>query len=183
MKKLMIIKLLSCMFGLNFLEAQPISTNSGTIPNSELRYSVSLESVNKRLKLKFAITNDSTKSCNLLLSSFAIPGHTALFFSTDKTELDSKNDDWLNELIPAYNLGGFGSAPLAVGATKEIWIPLGDVYGKIYEKMKEHNVYVYWGVTVYIDQQALPRIGGMLTLPKGTKLTDREKIDTKKPSK
>ena len=191
MKKIITTALLILMFCLDFLRAQPISTNIGTIPNSELRYSVSLEfEKNKWLNLKFVITNDSKQSCNLNLSSFSIPGDTALFFSTDNSRLDSSNKDWLSEYIIPSNHGGLGTKYLAPGTSAVIQIPLGDVYGRIYEKMKGNNVYVYWGVTVSlandsaqqarvekrrmvpINYTSLPRIGGMLTLPKGTKLDE-----------
>jgi thiol-disulfide isomerase/thioredoxin len=130
-----------------------------------------------------------------------MPGNAAVFFSTDRTKLITSSVDWLNIARPLGRLKStFGVKSLTPGESAEINIPLGLFYNKIYEKVEKENVYVYWGVTVEIVDEAaarardekiriawnagkkapeedelspvisLPRIGGMLTLPKGTKL-------------
>lgn len=159
----------------SFFYAAVISSNSGIVQSSEIYYNVSLESVSNRLKIRFIITNNSKKAFHLNISSLSIPGNTALFFSTDRAPLDSNVGDWCSDLTTSGSTGGFGIVAIEPGKSTEVWMEVGDFYDKIYKKNNTSNVYIYWGVTLelvsYLPKTIytpLSRIGGMLTLPKGT---------------
>jgi hypothetical protein len=175
-----VIKMIACIMGLLCslpFYAAIISSNSGIIQNSEIHYNVSLESVGNRLKIRFTITNKSKEAFHLNISSLSIPGNAVLFFSTDWAPLDSNIGDWCSDLITSGSSGGFGVVAIEPGKAAEVWIEAGDFYDKIYKKNNTDNIYIYWGVTLELisyrpkkTQTPLSRIGGMLTLPKGTRL-------------
>ena len=82
------------------------------------------------------------------------------------------------------NYGGLGFQSIKPGDSAEVIIRIGALYGKIYDKMERHDVYVHWGASIEMATETLeertlkhtklPRIGGMLTLPKGTILVDKK---------
>ncbi|WP_342750708.1 hypothetical protein OH491_12135 [Termitidicoccus mucosus] len=166
------------------LNAEAISANSGSIPDTAIRYTVTLEPRAGGLQMKFIFVNDSEKEYHLWEPSIGIPGYTSLFFSTDKTPMISSNKDWASEYVP--NGGSrLMTHTIKSGSSVEIWLPIGVFYDKIYKKIKEDNVYIYWGLSVMVANYnsssikkgetppkltytSLPRIGGMLTLPRGT---------------
>jgi molybdopterin-binding protein len=173
------LKIILCLIGLFFSvfsKAVIISSNSGFVPNSEIQYNTFLEVVNTKLVIKFIITNKSVNALQLNMTSLSIPGNTALFFSTDKASLDSNNDEWCSDLIVGGSTGGRGVKIIESGKSTEAVLQVGDFYEKIYKKMETSNVYIYWGVTLEVvgvgktPYEPLPRIGGMLTLPKGTRV-------------
>jgi hypothetical protein len=190
--KIMISKKILCyVAGMAFplsLNAKTISANSGNIPDTTIQYTATLDIGKRGLQMKFTFLNESEKEYHLWEPSIGIPGYTSLFFSTDKTPMISSNNDWASEYIP----GGeprLMTHTIKSGSSVEIWLPIGVFYDKIYRKAMEDNVYIYWGVTMMVANYnssfikkgeippklaytPLPRIGGMLTLPKGTKIKD-----------
>lgn len=167
------------------LEADVLSTNSGHIPNTDIRYCATMEIFDGKLNMRFVFTNESKTACHMHKGSLHIPGNMALFISRDLAQLNSDNEIWLNEFIPDGGFGATGTQTIAPESSIEILLPLGDYYSKIYRELKKTNVYVYWGITVEVADDTvalmikekrkivkpkiipLSRIGGMLSIPKG----------------
>ncbi|MDF9826260.1 hypothetical protein M2103_002081 [Ereboglobus sp. PH5-5] len=183
-RSLVLLALGSVVFA-NAAQAQAMvySTNTGTIPGTAIEYTVTLEDdVTSRLAIRFVMRNNSDKPYFIARGAFDVPGQMSVFFSTDDTPIISSTGDWASELLP----GGvvMGNLPLLPGKTINEIFPIGVYYDKIYKKRRESNVYVYWGVTMSsssddaqqaeleerpmrpVQHETLPRIGGMLTLPK-----------------
>jgi hypothetical protein len=176
------------MMSLGGMHAKAISTNAGIIPGTPIRYVVTLEPRNGHLQMKFAFTNDAEKAYHLWEPSVHVPGSAAIFCSTDITPIPSDQSDWVTT-EPLASVGpSMFIHTIKSGASVEMWLPLGLIYNKIYKRVEKDNVYVYWGLTMRTANRngppekgenktkltfaPLPRIGGMLTLPKGTKIKD-----------
>lgn len=159
------------------------STNAGKIPGTEIAYTVTLEeNVTSTIAIRFKLTNNSAKEYYLHRSAFDVPGSMAVFFSTDDTPIISSTAEWASDSLPSGAV--MGVLPLRPGKSIEEVVPVGFYYDKIYKKRRLSDIYVYWGVTIPsnsddaeeaqlegrevrpITQETLPRIGGMLTLPR-----------------
>jgi hypothetical protein len=159
-----------CLIGLfcnTSLKAMIISSNSGVVADSEIQYNMSLEMVGNRLIMRLVITNKAKDPIYLNTGPLSIPGFTTLFFSTDKLSLESKLSEWRTLSLIPIGTPAHKITKVEPEKSIEAVLEVGEFYDKIYTKMKTDNVYIYWGVTLESSSfRRLPRIGGMLTLPK-----------------
>jgi hypothetical protein len=172
------------MVSLGGMYAKAISTNSGVVPDTPIRYVVTLEPRTGDLQMKFTFTNDSEEEYHLWEPSLHVPGSTAIFFSTDITPIAPDQSDWVTAEPLGPTEPPMFTHTIKSGASVEMWLPLGLIYNKIYKRVSKDNIYIYWGLTMRIANRngppekgekrtkltftPLPRIGGMLTLSKGT---------------
>ena len=159
------------------------STNSGMVPNTGIHYTATLETdANERLAIRIHLKNNSDKPYYIARSAFDVPGNLAVFFSTDDTPLVSSTGEWASSISSCGSVTG--CLDLLPGKTADEIFPVGFYYDKIYKKRHQSNIYVYWGITMRsasddpevaarenrplrpITNEVLPRIGGMLSLPK-----------------
>lgn len=159
------------------------STNTGVVPGADIHYTVTIEDDKVgRMGIRFRLKNNSDKPHYLQRSAFDVPGGMSVFFSTEETPVVSSTADWVSDVSSSGTV--MGSLPLLPGATLDEIFPIGFYYDKIYKRRLESNVYIYWGVTMTsasddaelaawenrtagpITREVLPRIGGMLMLPK-----------------
>lgn len=159
--------------------ATVFSTNTGSITNTGIQYTVTLEDDDVgRFAMRFQFKNNSGKTYYIPKKTFDVPGYLAVFFSTDQAPVASNNAEWATGTSFAGDIPG--NFTLAPGKSFDEIFPVAVYYDKIYRKRQASNVYIYWGLTVPSrnddkedsaddkpeSKQLLPRIGGMLTLPK-----------------
>ncbi|MDR1011240.1 MAG: hypothetical protein LBM04_08995 [Opitutaceae bacterium] len=160
------------------------STNTGSVPNTGIHYTVTLEDdVTSRMAIRFRLTNKSGKTYYIHRSAFDVPGNLAVFFSTDDTPVITSTDEWVSDM--QFSGAVIGTLQLRPGKTLDEIFPIGFYYNKIYKRRQQSAIYVYWGVTMKsssddiehaqlenrdvvtpITEKTFPRIGGMLTLPR-----------------
>lgn len=176
---------LVCASCAQIARATVYSTNTGTVPNTGIQYTVTLEDdVTSRMAIRFKLKNTSAKPYFIDRAAFDVPGNLSVFFSTDDTPIVTSTGDWASDRLPSGTV--MGNLPLLPGKTLEEIFPIGVYYDKIYKKRRESNIYIYWGITMpscnddaehaehenrplrALTHEILPRVGGMLTLPKKT---------------
>lgn len=174
---------ISGVFGALSARASIYSTNTGTVPGTAIQYTVTLEDdVTSRMAIRFRLKNTSSRPYFIQRAAFDVPGSLAVFFSTDDAPIASSSGEWTSDALPSGSV--MGNLPLLPGKTIDEIFAIGVYYDKIYKKRRDSNIYVYWGITMPssnddaeqaelekrplrpIQEEILPRIGGMLTLPK-----------------
>jgi len=184
--KLSMFAMFFIVFFMGTLNATVVSSNTGEIPSTCIQYVVTLEKNDgQKLHINFVFKNRSKKTIIMSRASIDIPGYMSVFFSTDKTGLIQNNKTWSSDAIPTVTrYRGFSMKEVKPDESLEVSFPLGVWYNKIYDKIKEANVYVYWGLTLNVLDDgsfpkeyervtigkvtavSLPRIGGMLSIHK-----------------